>query len=344
MMQASKLSTRLGPVSSGWLGPWIRELCVSDLDFSVRAQDRFDGRLHYLAIVNRVLARSATKPDPKEVAALLRAQSRKKVLRALWPDHPRGLLSALQKMGFSLHNRAYYDRLLQHIANPVSAKALRHSGFISPFNLKALDMLDPAYHTPRLIWLLNNAERLHTFLYMTAALERILPAQRIADARRALYRVKAFVDMRRWFSRWMTKGPVPRAPWPGTARLVPLDSVHAIVAAGERFGNCLGCETPQAVAGVYHFYEWRGREAAVISIERDPLLGWVVGRIRGIENRALRAGTRDAIVREFAVAGIAWRPDAADWFDRDDFRDYMHDIGHDLDGETLMEDPWWRRN
>jgi hypothetical protein len=55
--------------------------------------------------------------------------------------------------------------------------------------LKALDALDSRLQKPPLIDLLNTSERLHSFLYMNAVLECVLPARRLTEARQALFRV-----------------------------------------------------------------------------------------------------------------------------------------------------------
>lgn len=308
MRKLSKSISRRADVSYGWLRPWIESLCEAEPELRVRLRRKSEHNDHYLAVVNRAFAHTGQNWQCMNVAGLLTRQSRKEVLRSAWPDHPRGLLSALEKMGARLHARNYYDRVLKYLAAPASAKVLRHASFISPFMLKALDVLDPALHKPRLLDFLDRADRLHIFLYMYAVLEQVLSANHLREARIALSRVNTRSGLGDWFSRWLAKGSLPDAPWTGTDRLVPLATVAEIKQAAKQFRNCLAGEVLRVVACGCYFYDWRGREPAVVSVVTDPILGWVINNIKGQKNRTVSAGTRGAIIRDFARGSITWRP------------------------------------
>lgn len=287
--------------------------------------------------------RIGSKYPAKEIALLIRTKSRKQILRTVWPSHPRGLLSALGRMGPKLRNRDYYDRVLQLLGCRFSAKVLNHADFISPSLLDGLNALDTSLHNSRLLGFVNTRRRLRTLLYLNRSLERLLPAARFSDARRALLRVQTYSGIGDWLDKWLKEAPFPSPPWSGNGRLVPMTTRDQLDKAAAQFDNCLKTQVAKAVLGTHYFYEWRGREPAIASVVVRPPLGWVIEDIKKIKNRAVRTGTRDAIIRDFAHGGIDWCPLEIDSLDDVSLALAMEDFGdelkvNDCEGEADNED------
>ena len=335
----------------GWLKPWLGKLCIAAPGFRAYLGEEALYTHHYLAIVNRALAPAGTHHQTKEIALLLRTRSRKQVLRTVMSAHPRGVLSALGKMGPKLRSRSYYDRVLKCLAGSSSAKVLNHAESIPPLLLDGLNEIDPSLHNLRLLGLVNTQQRLRTFLYLNKVLEKVLPAARLLDARTSLLRVESYSGIGEWFDKWLKEGILPAAPWPGTDRLRPMTTCEQLDKAAARFNNCLRTQVPRAVLGTHYFYEWRGREPAIASVVVGPRLGWVIEDIKKIKNRGVRTGTRDAIIRDFSHGGIDWCPFGIDSLDDVSFALSVEDFGEELEmndceGEADNQDwdldeEWW---
>jgi hypothetical protein len=56
------------------------------------------------------------------------------------------------------------------------------------------------------------------------------------------------------------------------------------------------------------------------------MFGWMVEAVYGVDNRTVRSGTRDAIVREFADGGIVWRPNPGECMEQDAFKVFVKEI------------------
>jgi len=56
------------------------------------------------------------------------------------------------------------------------------------------------------------------------------------------------------------------------------------------------------------------------------MLSWLVEAVYGVDNRTVRTGTRDAIVREYASGGILWRPIPGECMEQDAFKVFVNEI------------------
>jgi hypothetical protein len=73
--------------------------------------------------------------------------------------------------------------------------------------------------------------------------------------------------------------------------------------------NCLHDQVIAAAIGKRVFYLWPGPPPAVVALQRDPFLGWVVAEMNGPKNGRVDGDTSAAIRKAFAHRGISPAPD-----------------------------------
>lgn len=213
-----------------------------------------------------------------------------------------GLLSKLDDM--PAHWAA---RCLARMAEAGALDWLRHARTIAAANLRLLHNVPSRLRAAiaPVVMRLPNAPALfiveQTLDTLARAARTATPAA-IADLAR-LARTKAPVDdldefVEAWVKRLKPsrarKAPAP--PFPGTDRLVHLDTIDAIRDAGERFRNCLA--EHGSLDSDFALYEWRGRTAAILGLTHTGGGYWAIAEISGANNAKVPAATRRQIARE----------------------------------------------
>ncbi len=97
---------------------------------------------------------------------------------------------------------------------------------------------------------------------------------------------------------------MPKPPWNGTRKLRPITQCADILKTARDFDNCLAGQLANVISKKRFFYLWRDRGAAVVALENEPLLGWIVGEIKGPKNKSVSKRIKENIIGEFRAAGF----------------------------------------
>lgn len=253
-------------------------------------------------LVCLMLAVDPVGPAPLDVARLLEEPLRKAVRLVLDPA-PDGLRRALEHLGEIAWSPADYRALSVLLAEPATAKRLRHAETITPEQVRTLAALPatvrdaggPAVRmTPPQAELLAEAHAmLSRRLTPTVLDERVRAWSQAANAR-ALFGLVAD-DFRH---------ELPKPPHPGTDRLKPLETVAAIRDAARRYRNCLEGYVDHALDERSAIYEWLPAPGAVIELTPDSFFGWRLDQARLRSNKGVDEATRQAIVAELRGMGL----------------------------------------
>ncbi|KSB88073.1 hypothetical protein AS593_19390 [Caulobacter vibrioides] len=253
-------------------------------------------------LVCLMLAVEPATAAPLEVARLLDEPLRK-VVRLVLAPAPDGLRRALEHLGEIAWSAADYRALVALLAEPATAKRLRHAPAITVEQVRTLAALPSAVRdcggaavrmTPPQAELLAEAHAmLARRLEPSVLAERIAAWSRAANAR-ALFGLVAD-DFRH---------DLPKPPHPGTDRLKPLESVAAIRDAARRYRNCLEGYVDHALDERSAIYEWLPEPGAVIELTPDSFFGWRLDQARLRSNKGVDEATREAIVAELRGMGL----------------------------------------
>lgn len=134
--------------------------------------------------------------------------------------------------------------------------------------------------------------------------------QRAAQSARALRDPDQVSD---WADRWMQvlapHVPMPKPPFAGTPRLVPLDSYDKLRAEGEEMAHCVRVYGHHVLAGTTYVYRWLGPPRATIALCRNGRGGpWRIGQAKGRGNAELPVEVLEEIQRELASQGLRTTP------------------------------------
>jgi hypothetical protein len=77
MRETISPSSRRRITSIRWLKPWVTKLCEAEPELEIYLREGASDTHHFLAIVNRALARTGLDWRLKDIAHLLRTQPRK---------------------------------------------------------------------------------------------------------------------------------------------------------------------------------------------------------------------------------------------------------------------------
>lgn len=238
-------------------------------------------------------------PGPGLARDALRAPLRE-AIRTLTPGAPPGLARALGRLGEAAWKPADYGLLLTRLADPHTAKVLRHAQAIQPRDVRILSTLPT------------------TFVEAGGSLVRLTQEQSVllAECFSGIVRRDGVPGAAAVAQRW-AKAPdatslfrlisadlTPSAatpPHPGTANLIPIATRDGLSAAGRRYRNCLD---GRVLDGWNHYYEWLGPPGAVVCISRDHLFGWSLDEALGVGNTPLERDAEVQLKTELSAIGI----------------------------------------
>jgi hypothetical protein len=234
---------------------------------------------------------------------LLHDRLRRAIAAVLGEAAPAGLERALGRMGEVAWPAEAGRKLLDLLADPVTAKLLRHAERLDADLVRRLAALPPPMGRAARLALELNADGVAVLGEAYAAL-RFRDGAAAADAAAARWADAGSVH--RLFDAVRDDlAPEPMAPpHPGAGRLKALASKAALRDAARRFRNCLAGETPQAATGWSAFYEWEGPPGAVVEITRDHVFGWRLEQARLADNAAVPLSVRKAILGDLALMGV----------------------------------------
>jgi hypothetical protein len=293
-----------------WAAPTIERLIhyqpSSSLDF-LRAGP---ATKHYVALAVRGWEVTHDRSDAvlHRLALELFSHPRTTVLAQMWGQRF-GKLALLRRLPGRVLPRSTYDRLVTAMANPHTRRLLAQAAHISAAEIEVISLFD----NPRdAAASLCKAAQIGPVLfnYALTAVRRHRPDLVDAELSAVLRHLGRTKTLSGWLCAVLAKAELPRPPWPGTAMIVPLDTVAAIRAAGRELRNCLAEHEHwlAALFGQRCYYRVDGRNGpAIVALEFDALLGtWRLECWHGPGNAALKPAAARHIRMAFAAAGIRY--------------------------------------
>jgi hypothetical protein len=270
-----------------WCESYVASLCHVDPGFLQHVSDQTSDYLHYLCLVRMAWKYSGNDSDEKLMeyqAGLLRSSNKKSLLSALYDPFPPGLLNIFPKLGNEPLTQKDYLRLIKHLRDDNKRGFLAHIQRIKPYHLQWLD----DFPTDLLHWrVLNSVTKSRNYgnlRYLIKVLERMRESGNYTETLISIRRVRTLEQLENWFRHHTQTLPFPPPPWKGNDWIIPITSVIALKQAGLKYQNCVYQYSRQVLLGYNYFYETRDGEA-IVSLIKDPLLGWRIEQINGFNNK-----------------------------------------------------------
>lgn len=228
----------------------------------------------------------------------------RRLIPAVLPAAPSGLIRALGRLGEIAWSSRDYRLLLDRLAEPAAAKVLRHAPAITPDAVRRLAALPSPVLQAGLGRLVFDGGRAEL---MAEVYDAILLRDGADAAARALTRWGRARDLRRLHAMVLKDFGMETYPRPfaGSLRLRPLVTRAAMLDAAQRYGNCLAGELHYAARGEAAYFEWVGPPGAVIELNRDAYIGWRLVQARAKSNAPVPPEQREAIMAELRSWGVS---------------------------------------
>ncbi len=303
--------------SFSWCSPSIEKLCGADPDFANYLISQTQEQRQCLVFVILGWERlGSARIAPAKLARKIRTKSKKALLKEYCKPCPAGLVTALKKLGNRVMIKDRYLGLINLLAEPNAAKFLWHEVKIQPFSIDALVGMEPVYRRPSIIRNIANKSALNSFQYAIAVARRANPKasdsalaksleEKLSNIKKHLIEVYDISWLlQEWLANRLKKTVIPEPPWEGTQKLRPIADCQGILKIATDFENCLESELAKVIAKKRYFYIWKDRGTAVVALDNEPLLGWIVGDIKGPQNKTVSRKTKENIIGELHAAGI----------------------------------------
>jgi hypothetical protein len=131
----------------------------------------------------------------------------------------------------------------------------------------------------------------------TATIHRLQPATLFADDD----------DQATWLEDRIKSSPLFEPPWEGNAELRPIRTTKALKDASDVFQNNMWKRLDWFLDGQEACYLWTGVVKAAITLRTDPLYGWSIREVTGLNNGRLPPAVEQTILAQFAAAGFRRR-------------------------------------
>lgn len=303
--------------SFNWCGPSVENLCQADPEFAKYLIGQTQEERQCLVFVILGWESSgSTNASLEKLAIKIRCQSKKYLLKRFVRPYPAGLVSILRKLGNRIMVKDRYLELIDLLSEPKAAKLLWHESKIRPSMIMTLVGLEPAYRKTSIVRNISNKMSLHSVQYAIAVARRASPKtsnpalaksleRKLSDANKVkIEPIELQWKLQEWLSGRLKKTTIPGPPWDGSKKLCPITTGQDIYKTAAEFENCLAGELVKVIGHKRYYYLWKDRSGAVVALENEPLLGWIVGDIRGHKNKEVSKRTRQKIIEEFRIAGI----------------------------------------
>jgi hypothetical protein len=285
-----------------WCGSAIRELLEAEPSFGMNVVTQGPAYVHVLALAH--LHPERLPGDVKLRARLLMAAGYRHIIEHT-AQLPAGLMSVLRKLGSRALDRRTYELLVWAIQEPALRKVLCHCTWINGAQLRVLEALPQEYAGSRIVRRIRNGRELYFVISTVMSAEKMLgeaSRQRIVASFAKVERPGQLLE---WLERLTADVCFAEPPWPGTERLVPVRTGAELRAVGRSFKNCAEYHAEGAKNGRYSFYLWRdGRARALVMLERNAYLGWLIRELKGRGNHTVPAAQDLKIRLEFDDSGI----------------------------------------
>jgi hypothetical protein len=281
-----------------WCANYLNSLCLADHEFLRHLSEQTPAYLHYVCLVHLAWRKNDTAIHPiYKQAQLLRTTNQKTLLSLLYSPYPLGLLNVLPKLGANTFTKNDYLRLIKLLRDPEKSPYILHVKSIKPYQLQWLEDFPSELHW-RVLYSVKKTQNYAALKYLVKVIQK-LDKSRYADALISLKRIKTLSQLENWFRRHTQSLPFPQPPWNGNDWIVPIRTVKALREAALKYRNCLYDYPRQVLLGEYYFYEVKNGPA-IVAIVRDPIIGWRISEINGIDNQEPDENLVTRIERAFA--------------------------------------------
>ncbi|MDD9810486.1 MAG: hypothetical protein OXU71_02040 [Gammaproteobacteria bacterium] len=297
-----------------WAAGWALDLCSADPQFLTHLAEQPRGYAHFLCLIRMaLLEQGADDRNMQDDALLLRANSKKALLKTWLPSSPAGIVNLLPKLPNKPLQQDEYRWLIHALADKRIRKHLLHIKRIKKFDIfLANDVVNlPAQFrvaAMRFIKDKDDYEVLCRIMHAAKKLglnvterEIIQAADQQAGVNDGLYG---------WLINKISGLPFPPPPWEGDDKIRPVRSPDELKNAAEKFNNCLTHGDTQrryasrVVAGFIYFYVC-DHMPALIKVEREIFWGWRIDEMKGIKSRCLTLHQNHELSQRFLKAGIS---------------------------------------
>ena len=290
----------------GWAAQPLAELIQADPELLAHVFELDRVRMHIIALA---LAHLDECPASGLATVLFRG-SIHEVLHRVVGRSPPGIRRVLRRLPFAVLSREGYQRLIELLDDPRSAKLLHHldATAITDSTVRVLYEI-PAVLRPILGELVRCIERIEKLDQLPVGLRWLasrgaaasfdtLVADLAAQAQPAQFVAR--------LSKLVSELPLPQTLPPkqiGLARRI--DATADICALAKQFKNCLANFVTQIDAGGCAVYLWDDPASpAACLVTRQGRLGWSLGEALGPENAKLDSRQLQEIITAFSEAGI----------------------------------------
>lgn len=294
-----------------WAAPWALALCEADPQFLTHLAEQVRGYAHFLCLIRMALLAQGAGDNAQTQVRMLRAHSKKALLKKLFPSCPAGIVNLLHKLPNKPLQEHEYRSLIDALADDKIRKHLLHIKRIRKFDiLLANDAANfPAQFRTAAMRCIKNEDDFETFwrtmhtadkLGLNIAEREIVQAADQAGARK----------LDDWLMDKIAERPFPPPPWEGDDEVRPIRSLAELKSAGEKFNNCLTGARRQKqyasriAAGFVCFYVC-DRMPALVEVEREIFWGWSIDEMKGVKNKALTSRQRHELTQRFLKVGIS---------------------------------------
>ena len=263
-------------------------------------------RMHVIALA---LSHLDGTPTPQFASVLFRG-SIHEVLHRVVGRSPHGIRRVLRRLPFAVLSRQGYQRLIELLDDPRSAKLLHHldATGITDSTVRVLYEI-PAVLRPVLGELVRFIERIEKLDQLPVGLQWLASRGAAASFDALVADLAAHAQPGQFVARLnklVSELPLPQTlprKQIGLARRI--DATADICALAKQFKNCLVNFVTQIDAGGCAVYLWDDPASpAVCLVTRQGRLGWFLGEARGPENAKLHRKQLQEIVIAFTDADI----------------------------------------
>ena len=290
-----------------WVVNWIDDLCRIDPLFLLHMREQASAYIHYLCLIRLAWRQADEEPMIIEQARLLRQKQQRSLLNELYTPYPTGLLKVISKLDDRPLSKGDYRRLLKALEHPASRLFLAHASTIKTYHLQWLQDFPHEYFHWHILNTIEQASNYQQLRFMAEATAKFPESNLSTQQRYSLKQLKTFDQLRHWFQRQLLKITFPPPPWCGNESIQPVTTMKALKQAAYRFQNCIFEYGRAVMAGQRYFYV-SDKGPAVISLIKDPLIGWRIEEINGINNVSLGEDSITSITDHFAEAELHQHP------------------------------------
>ncbi len=260
--------------------------------------------MHYLCLARLAWQKHDAETIPiSKQAQLLRTTNQKRRLSSLYHPCPPGLLNVLPKLGNTTLTKNDYLRLIRILRDPNKSPYIAHVKSIKPYQLQWLEDFPSELLHWRVLHSIKKAQNYAALKYLIKVIKK-LDKPNHADVLISLKRIKTLLQLESWFRRHTQTLSFPLPPWEGNDWIVPIRTVKALRDAAHKYRNCLYDYPRQVLLGQYYFYEVKSGPA-IVAIVRDPIIGWRISEINGIDNKEPDEILVMDIERAFAATNLS---------------------------------------